>query len=223
MSRYRFACGALLVATTFSVLAFAQRGGQATLQITSPVEGSFISGSITIRAEVDPPTAVKSVVFFAEGRQLCTVNMPPFECSWDAGATIVKHQVRVVANLMGDQRVVRVVNTKGVGFAEKVDVDIVQVTATVLDGRGHYVRGLARTAFHISEDDQPQTITHFASEDVPLELIVAVDVSGSMTAAMPKMKQAVKEFLGTVPARDRVTLIGFNDSVFTLTRNTTNP
>jgi Ca-activated chloride channel homolog len=115
-----------------------------------------------------------------------------------------------------------VVRTKGVAFAEKVDVDVVQVTATVLDGRGHYVKGLPRSAFHVSEDDQPQTITHFASEDVPLELIVAVDVSGSMTAAMPKMKLAVKEFLGTVPARDRVTLIGFNDSVFTLTRNTTN-
>ena len=91
------------------------------------------------------------------------------------------------------------------------------------DGRGHYVKGLPRSAFHVSEDDQPQTITHFASEDVPLELIVAVDISGSMAPAMPKMKQAVKEFLGAVPARDQVTLLGFNDSVFTLTRNTTNP
>jgi VWFA-related protein len=205
-----------------SAMAYAQRGSQATLQITSPTEGSFISGPITIRAELDPPTAAKSVVFFADGRQLCTVSASPFECTWDAGPTIVKHQVRVVANLAGGERVIRVVNTKGVGFAEKVDVDVVQVTATVLDGRGHYVKGLPRSAFHVSEDDQPQTITHFASEDVPLELIVAVDVSGSMKAAMPKMKQAVKEFLGTVPARDRVTLIGFNDSAFTLMRNTTN-
>jgi VWFA-related protein len=222
MPRHRTARVAPLVVMLLSAMAYAQRGSQATLQITSPAEGSFISGPITIRAELDPPTAAKSVVFFADGRQLCTVSASPFECTWDAGPTIVKHQVRVVANLAGGERVIRVVNTKGVGFAEKVDVDVVQVTATVLDGRGHYVKGLPRSAFHVSEDDQPQTITHFASEDVPLELIVAVDVSGSMKAAMPKMKQAVKEFLGTVPARDRVTLIGFNDSAFTLMRNTTN-
>jgi Ca-activated chloride channel homolog len=222
MPRHRTARVAPLVVMLLSAMAYAQRGSQATLQITSPAEGSFISGPITIRAELDPPTAAKSVVFFADGRQLCTVSASPFECTWDAGPTIVKHQVRVVANLAGGERVIRVVNTKGVGFTEKVDVDVVQVTATVLDGRGHYVKGLPRSAFHVSEDDQPQTITHFASEDVPLELIVAVDVSGSMKAAMPKMKQAVKEFLGTVPARDRVTLIGFNDSAFTLMRNTTN-
>jgi Ca-activated chloride channel family protein len=222
MPRHRTASFASLVFLVLGAVAFAQRGSQATLQITSPTEGSFISGPITMRAELDPPTAATSVVFFADGRQLCTVSASPFECTWDAGPTIVAHQVRIVANLAGGQRVIRVVRTKGVAFAEKVDVDVVQVTATVLDGRGHYVKGLPRSAFHVSEDDQPQTITHFASEDVPLELIVAVDVSGSMTAAMPKMKLAVKEFLGTVPARDRVTLIGFNDSVFTLTRNTTN-
>ncbi len=45
------------------------------------------------------------------------------------------------------------------------------------------------------EDGKPQTITYFSSEDVPLELIVAVDISGSMTTAMPKLKKAVKDFL----------------------------
>ena len=40
------------------------------------------------------------------------------------------------------------------------------------------------------------------------------DVSGSMTPAMPRLKKAVKEFLGAVPSRDQVTLLGFNDSIF---------
>jgi len=58
---------------------------------------------------------------------------------------------------------------------------------------------------------------------VPLELIVAIDISGSMTGAMPKLKQAVKDFLGAVPTKDAVTLLGFNDSVFALTRKATDP
>jgi len=58
---------------------------------------------------------------------------------------------------------------------------------------------------------------------VPLELVVAIDISGSMTPAMPKLKKAVKEFLAAVPAADQVTLLGFNDNIFALTRKTTNP
>jgi hypothetical protein len=36
------------------------------------------------------------------------------------------------------------------------------------------VKGLPKTAFRVSEDGRPQTISHFASENVPLELLVAV-------------------------------------------------
>jgi VWFA-related protein len=102
-------------------------------------------------------------------------------------------------------------------------VDVVQVTVTVTDDNGAFVASLPRGAFKVFEDGRPQTITHFASEDVPLELIVAVDISGSMTTAMPKLKEAVKVFLGAVPSRDQVTLLGFNDTVFALTRKTTDP
>ena len=66
-------------------------------------------------------------------------------------------------------------------FADKVNVEVVQVTVTVTDDSGHFVGGIPRSAFKILEDGKPQTITYFASEDVPLELIVAVDISGSMT------------------------------------------
>ena len=46
-------------------------------------------------------------------------------------------------------------------------------------------------------------------------------IPGSMAPAMPRVKTAVKEFLAEVPAQDRVTLLGFNDNIFTLTRKAT--
>ena len=134
-----------------------------------------------------------------------------------------EHQVRAVATLKDGGRIVQTVRTKSVGYAERVDVDVVQVTVTVSDDRGRFVRDMPQSAFHVLEDGQPQAITHFASEDVPLELVVAIDISGSMAPAMPKLKTAVKEFLGAVPAQDQVTLLGFNDNIFTLTRKTTDP
>jgi len=193
------------------------------LEILAPTADAYISGSTTFRAAVTPPAAASRVLFSVDGRQVCETSAPPFECSWEAGGSITAHQVRAVAELVGGGRLIRTVRTKELGYAEKVDVDVVQVIATVVDGRGHFVTGLPRTAFHIEEDGKPQRISHFGAEDVPLELIVACDVSGSMTPAMPRLKKAVKEFLAAVPSRDQVTLLGFNDSIFALTRRAVNP
>jgi VWFA-related protein len=193
------------------------------VRILSPGPDTFVSGPTLLRARIVPETAVSTVVFFVDGRLVCTIVKPPFECDWDAGGAVAEHQVRAVANLRSGGRVVQTVRTKALGYTEKVDVDVVQVTVTVSDGHGHFVRGLPVSAFHIAEDGRPQKITHFASEDVPLELIVAIDISGSMTTAMPKLKKAVKEFLAAVPAGNQVTLLGFNDNIFALTRKTTDP
>lgn len=191
------------------------------IKIVSPGDESFVSGPTLLRVIADPPNAITTVTFFANGRQVCFANHPPFECEWDAGQTIAEHQIRAVATVAGGGRLVHTVRTKGVGYSEQVNVDVVQVTVTVDDGHGKFVRGLPQSSFHVSEDGQAQMISHFASENVPLELVVAIDISGSMGPSMPKLKAAVKEFLAAIPADDQVTLLGFNDSVFTLTRKAT--
>ena len=194
------------------------------LAILSPGADAYVSGPTLLRARIDgADNAVASLTFFVDGRQACVLTTGPWECDWDAGARIAEHQVRAVAALRGGARLVQTVRTKGVGYTEKVNVDVVQVTVTVGDGHGKFVPGLPQSAFHVFEDNAPQQITHFASEDIPLELIVAIDISGSMTPSMTKLKSAVKAFLADVPERDQVTLLGFNDSIFTLTRRQTNP
>ena len=95
------------------------------------------------------------------------------------------------------------------------------VTVTVADSRGKFVRGLPQSAFRVSEDGRPQTISHFASENVPLELIVAVDISGSMGPSMSQVKTAVKAFLAAVPSQHQITILAFNDTLFTLARRAT--
>jgi Ca-activated chloride channel homolog len=188
------------------------------LKILSPGEDSYVSGPTLLRASMIPAEAAASVTFFVDGRQVCALTRPPFECEWDAGPALGEHQVRAVATLTAGGRAVQTIRTKAVSVTEKVNVDVVQVTVTVSDGHGRFVRNLPRTAFRVLEDGKPQGITHFTSEDVPLEIVVAIDISGSMTPAMPKLKKAVKEFLKDVPNQDLVTLLGFNDTIFTLTR-----
>ena len=193
------------------------------VRIVSPTDDAMMTGQTRLRAEVEPAALAASGAFFVDGHQVCTVLKPPFECEWDAGPMISPHQVRFVVNLVGGGRIVSTTRTAGVEYAESVDVDVVQVTVTVMDEDGRYVKGLPRSAFRVSEDARPQTISHFYTENVPLELVVAVDMSGSMKPAVPAMKRAVAEFLGAVPAHDRVTLLGFNSEVFALTRKTGDP
>ena len=219
-----FAC-LLLAAFDTAIPGHAQApvAGAPTLEILAPTADAYISGTTMLRANLTPSHAASRVLFYVDGRQVCQAVAAPFECSWEAGSTIVAHQIRVVAELAEGGRVVRTVRTKALGYTEKVDVDVVQVIVTVTDQNGHFVTGLPRSAFRVEEDGKPQKISHFGSEDVPLELVVAVDVSGSMAPAMPRVKVAVKAFLGAVPSGDQVTLIGFNDSIFALTRRNTNP
>ena len=199
-------------------------GGAPQAEIVSPAAGDYISGRTMLRAAVEPDSAAAGVTFFVDGRPACQIDAAPYLCEWDAGQRVAAHQVRLVVNLKEGGRIVRTMRTRGLLFAENVDVDAVQVTVTVIDeATGKFIAGIPRSKFRVFEDGRPQTISHFASEDVPLELIVAIDISGSMTTVMPKLKLAVKEFLGAVPARDEVTLLGFNDSMFALTRRTTDP
>jgi Ca-activated chloride channel homolog len=214
---------AAIVAAGLVARAQAPAAGVPTVTITSPEAGTYANGPITLHARIEPQADVVNVTFYIDGRQHCVVGVWPFECEWDAGQNITEHQIRAVAGFKGGVRVAASIRTKGVQFDDKVDVPAVQVTVTVTDDAGHFVAGIPRSAFHIAEDGVRQTITNFASEDVPLELISAVDISGSMAPAMPKLKKAVKDFLAALPAKNQVTLLGFNDTIFTLTRKTTDP
>lgn len=193
------------------------------VQILTPEPDSLLNGITRLRAGVEPSTSVSSVAFFIDGRQACEMRQAPYECDWDAGENVTAHQVRLVVALTTGGRIVRTLRTRSLQFDEKVDVDAIQVTVTVTDDAGRFVAGLPRSAFRVFEDGKPQAISHFTSENVPLEMVVAVDISGSMTPVMPKVKTAVKGFLTAVPSRHQVTLLGFNDAIFALTRRTMDP
>jgi len=210
-----FAVGAVLAAS-WSIALVAQQGA---VVIVSPGPDDLVSGPVVVSARVEPPgrRPVK-VTMYADGRHLCTLDKPPFDCSWDAGASLDEHEVRVVASFGDGSRAVAKVRTRGMGYVEAVDVRVIQVPVVVTDG-GTFVRGLARKDFQVREDDVPQQISFFAAEDSPLEVVVAVDVSGSMVDALPTLKVAVKQFLAALRPEDRVTVLGFNDMVFTLAKN----
>jgi VWFA-related protein len=85
------------------------------------------------------------------------------------------------------------------------------------------VKGLAREAFRVFEDERPQEVTHFIGSDSERELVVAVDMSASMGPSMATCRDAVRRFLGSLRPVDHATLLAFNDTVFTVARREATP
>jgi VWFA-related protein len=188
------------------------------VRITSPVDEGYVSGLFRLVAVVEPAAAarqIKEVVFFADGRRICTLTRAPFQCDWDAGDRVIEHTIRVTVEHITGGRAAASVHTKGVKFSEAVDVDVVQLTAVVTDG-GRFVTGLKPSDFKIYDNNRLQKVTSFESENISLEMVVALDVSSSMRQALPRVKESATRFLAGLRAGDQVTLLGFNDNVFTL-------
>jgi len=81
-------------------------------------------------------------------------------------------------------------------FKFRSAVELVNVTATVSDGSGRFVRGLRQEDFRVFEDGQQQPLTHFSAERVPVSLGIALDTSNSMNGEkMDAAREALTRFL----------------------------
>jgi len=104
-------------------------------------------------------------------------------------------------------------------------VDVVMVTATVLDENGQLVTGLPQDAFELYEDGVPQTITQFTHERVPIGLGMLLDISDSMFGQrMLDARRTVERFLlELLSADDTFFVMAFNHAPRLMTRWTSEP
>jgi len=186
------------------------------VRITYPPADAIVSGPTRIEVSFTPSeivSQVASVRFQANGRVLCTVERQPFVCPWDPGDAVRQNYLRVVATLADGKVLKATMFTKDVGYSEQVRTDAILVPVIVTD-HGRFVPGLRQQDFEIFEDEKPQHVATITSEDSPLDLVVAIDISGSMEDALEEVKAAVKQLLAKLRPADAVTLIGFNDTTF---------
>lgn len=194
---------------------------QARLDILSPEAGAFVTGPVRVEVSIEAPAAViRGVSFFVDGKLRCEVEAPPYACEFDAGREVRAHLIRVVAELDGRPRLVRnlVTGQRAESFSFRATTRAVLVPVGVTrDGR--YVTELSRSSFRLFEDGRPQEIVSFSAREAPLELVVAVDASSSMEDHMATVKRAVESFMARLAPEDRLSLLAFNDEIYTLAGN----
>ena len=200
----------------------AAQDGQPTLAILEPTDESYLAGIVRLRADVTPPDAVTVVEFFVDGAPVCEVRVEPFECDWNAGASILAHIVRVRARLRDGRRLVGSVRSRELDTLQETSgVNAVLVPVVVTDRRGRFVRDLSADDFRVFEDGVEQEIDYFDPEDVPLDIVLAIDISTSMRESMDTLKAVMKTFLAGLAPSDQVSLVAFNDRIYTMARGET--
>src|SRR5437868_2470326 len=95
----------------------------------------------------------------------------------------------------------------------KISSNLVMVPVSVTDAQGQPVLGLKPTDFRIEEDGRTQQLTQLGDpEQVPLDIAVLIDVSGSVVARFDFEQQAAAAFLKQVlKPEDRATVFAIDE------------
>ena len=95
-----------------------------------------------------------------------------------------------------------------------VEVELVNIIATVLDESGKYMDGLNLSDFQVFEDSEQQKISFFSHDlRVPISVGVLIDNSGSMRHKLQQALQTVREIAVALSPQDEMFVISFNSDV----------
>src|ERR1700722_309614 len=105
-----------------------------------------------------------------------------------------------------------------------VDVKLVNIFVNVTDKNGVIVGGLTKDDFAVSEDNRPQQIAVFERKtDVPLNLTLAIDTSGSVRKDLDEEADGARHFAHDIlRTQDQMSVIEFATDVTELTPFTNN-
>jgi len=97
----------------------------------------------------------------------------------------------------------------------KMDVKLVSVFVNVTDKNGALVGGLTRDDFKITEDERVQQIAVFERQsELPLNLTLAIDTSGSVRKDLAEEADAARRFAHTIlRTQDQMNLLQFATEV----------
>ena len=199
-----------------------QPRGVFSVRLVDPSPSSVVPGaSNKVKAEVTlpPERRLDKLEFSLDSNVFATLTAPPYEAEFTAPPEGVIAYLAVTATLSTGARVEDVLFLNSPQLLEEVDVQLVELLTTVIDGSGRPVTGVAAEDFEIFDNGRKQTLQKFEVVDnLPLLLGFALDTSSSMKNALPEAKTAVLGFLdNTARPQDRVYVIAFSHQTEVLT------
>lgn len=90
------------------------------------------------------------------------------------------------------------------------DVSLVRVDVQVMGGGSRTIPNLGVSDFALFENGREQTIRNFAREQMPVDVLLLLDVSGSMRPNIERLASASREALRVLGPQDRVAIMVFD-------------
>jgi Ca-activated chloride channel family protein len=221
--------GALPRPRRLTVAGFDAKGGQVAgdemlinsaanrfqVRLAEPQRGKRYENSLLARAEVSAPDGqtIERVEFYLNEALVATAYQPPYQqpIILPKGEEIA--YVRAVAYQADGNSTESLVFVNAPENMAEVEVNFVELYATVLDRNRRPVEGLEQKDFAVSEDGVKQEIARFERvADRPIHAAVTIDISASMEKSLDKARVSALQFLqGTIQPKDRAAVVTFND------------
>lgn len=90
---------------------------------------------------------------------------------------------------------------------------LMRVNASVTDRNGRAVGGMRENDFSVQENGVERQITKVTPANEPFNLVLLLDVSGSVEERIDFIRKAARDFLSTASPQDRISIISFRDDI----------
>ncbi|HKG46569.1 MAG TPA: VWA domain-containing protein [Pyrinomonadaceae bacterium] len=98
---------------------------------------------------------------------------------------------------------------------------LMRFNASVTDRNGRAIGGMRESDFTVWENGVERRVTNVAPANEPFNLVLLLDVSGSIQERMDFIRKAARDFLRTTSPQDRISIIGFRDDIQVISDFTT--
>lgn len=193
------------------------------VHLLEPVRGT--SGpKARVMVQLPPTKILQSVELFLGERFYRRLEGPSFEAplpdeialnDWRDGGPRSPLYLRAVATLDDGEQAEDVVWIDARAPIDAIDVQRVELYATVLDGRGRPVTGLSEDDFKVFDDTVEQDLLRFDTvENLAINVALLMDVSSSMRRQLELASRSARGFFETVlTPKDQASLLIFNDDI----------
>ncbi|HEV8139533.1 MAG TPA: VWA domain-containing protein [Pyrinomonadaceae bacterium] len=98
-------------------------------------------------------------------------------------------------------------------LATAVAPQLIKVNASVTDGNGRAIPNMRLSDFAVYEDGTERKVVDVTPSTEPFNLILLLDVSGSVEERIDFIRKAARDFLRTASRQDRIAITSFRDDI----------
>jgi VWFA-related protein len=98
-------------------------------------------------------------------------------------------------------------------FVSALSPSLLRFNASVTDRNGRAIGGMKESDFTVFENGVEREVKKVVPTDEPFNLVLLLDVSGSVEERIEFIRKAARDFLHTASPQDRIAIISFRDDI----------